>query len=34
MVLKYIAIYFPQQGYTQGLNFIVGFLLLSGATEE
>jgi hypothetical protein len=29
-----VALYFPQMGYTQGLNFVAGFLLLSGCEEE
>ena len=33
-VLKKIAVYFPHVGYTQGLNFVCGFLLLSGCQEE
>lgn len=29
-VLRKIAVYFPRTGYTQGMNFLVGFFLLSG----
>lgn len=29
-----MALYFPHMGYTQGLNFVGGFLLLSGCEEE
>ena len=29
-ILKKVALYFPEMGYTQGLNFAVGFLMLSG----
>lgn len=28
--LKKLAVYFPRTGYTQGMNFVVGFFLLSG----
>ena len=33
-ILKNIALYFPSSGYTQGINFIVGFLLQCSFTEE
>ena len=29
-VLKRIANHFPKMGYTQGVNFVVGYLLLIG----
>lgn len=30
VVLKKLAVYFPKTGYTQGMNFVVGFFLLAG----
>lgn len=33
-ILKKIALYFPHMGYTQGLNFAVGFLMISGCEDE
>lgn len=30
MVLKRISNHFPTMGYTQGINFIVGYLLIIG----
>lgn len=33
-VLQKLAVYFPHIGYTQGMNFIVGFFLLSGLNAE
>ena len=33
-MLKKVALYFPQVGYTQGMNFAVGFLMVSGCEEE
>ncbi|KRX05358.1 Rab-GTPase-TBC domain [Pseudocohnilembus persalinus] len=33
-VLKAISVYCPQMGYTQGMNFIVGFLLLINGGNE
>lgn len=32
-VLKRIANHFPSMGYTQGVNFVVGYLLLQGYSE-
>jgi hypothetical protein len=33
--LKAISLYFPGVGYTQGMNFIVAFLLIiNGGNEE
>lgn len=29
-LLKKFAVYFPKIGYTQGLNFLVGYILMSG----
>lgn len=29
-VLKRIANFFPKMGYTQGINFVVGFLIIAG----
>ena len=34
MILKRIANYFPRMGYTQGINFIVGYFLIVGYSEE
>lgn len=33
-LLKRLALYFPSVGYTQGINFIVGYLLVLGFSEE
>ena len=33
-LLKRLALYFPSVGYTQGINFIVGYLLVLEFTEE
>ena len=33
-VLKRIANHFPVMGYTQGVNFVVGYLLILGYGEE
>lgn len=33
-VLTRLAAYFPQVGYTQGMNYVVGFLLLCGFDTE
>ena len=32
--LKKFAIYFPKTGYTQGLNFLAGFLIIMLASEK
>lgn len=32
-VLRKLAVYFPKTGYTQGMNFLAGFFLLSGLNE-
>lgn len=34
MTLKRIANHFPIMGYTQGINFIVGYLLIAGFSEN
>lgn len=33
-ILKKLALFFPHVGYTQGLNFTCGFLLISGCEDE
>ena len=33
-ILKKIANHFPAMGYTQGVNFVVGYLLILGYSEE
>lgn len=33
-VLKRIANFFPRVGYTQGMNFIVGFLIIIGYSQD
>lgn len=33
-VLKMLAIYFPKIGYTQGLNYLAGYLIMLGFTEK
>ncbi len=33
-ILRKFALYFPKLGYTQGLNFLAGFLMVSGCEEE
>ena len=33
LILKKFAIYFPKVGYTQGLNFLAGYLLLAGFSD-
>ena len=33
-ILKRISNYFPSMGYTQGVNFVVGYLLLLGYSES
>ena len=32
-LLKKFALYFPKVGYTQGLNFLSGYLLLAGFSD-
>jgi hypothetical protein len=29
-LLKKFALYFPKVGYTQGLNFLAGYILIAG----
>lgn len=33
-VLQKFALYFPKMGYTQGINFIAGYLLVNDVSEE
>lgn len=33
-LLKKFAIYFPKVGYTQGLNFLAGYILIAGFDDE
>lgn len=32
-ILRKVALYFPHVGYTQGLNFSAGFLMISGCDD-
>ena len=34
MVLKKVSNHFPVMGYTQGINFIIGYLLIIGYSEN
>lgn len=34
LLLKKFALYFPKLGYTQGLNFIAGYLLIAGFSDR
>lgn len=34
MALKKIAVYYPRVGYTQGMNFVIGLLLMVGEGES
>lgn len=34
MILKRISNHFPLMGYTQGINFVVGYLLIAGFSES
>jgi len=34
LLLKKFAIYFPKIGYTQGLNFVAGYLLMCGFDDD
>jgi hypothetical protein len=33
-LLRRVALYFPHLGYTQGVNFIAGFLMITGYNES
>ena len=33
-LLKKFAFYFPKVGYTQGLNFLAGYVILAGFTDQ
>ena len=32
--LQKLSLYFPRLGYTQGINFVVGYLLIEGFSRE
>ena len=34
ILLKKFALFFPKVGYTQGLNFIAGYLLIVGFSDD
>jgi hypothetical protein len=34
MLLKRLALFFPKVGYTQGINFVAGFFLVTGNSEN
>lgn len=33
-LLKKFALYFPKVGYTQGLNFLAGYILIAGFDDQ
>lgn len=34
MLLKKFSIYFPKVGYTQGINFLAGYILIAGFDDQ